>query len=160
MYSRDRTSLKPRPAARDDWEDYADETLKTLWTDSLRTGKSILKKPGSHTMEASGHVRSASEDNISIMKTIQSKTFQFKTKNRSNASRPASLPTRFRSTSQSNSDASLKQARRRIRLASDFDDMLQKGFPTLSPNQSPLTIYISLTPKLTILNPLQRSQTI
>ncbi|KAI0243704.1 hypothetical protein L0F63_002025 [Massospora cicadina] len=49
-----------------------------------------------------------------------------------------------------NNDASLKHARRRIRLANDFDAMLQNGFPKISVDQTEpeFTLYISLTPKV------------
>lgn len=47
-------------------------------------------------------------------------------------------------------DASLKHARRRIRLARDFDEMLLNGFPNLSLDHADpeLTLFISLTPKV------------
>lgn len=47
----------------------------------------------------------------------------------------------------------LKHAKRRIRLARDFDAMLEHGFPTLTtllnrPSAPEYTLYISLTPKI------------
>ncbi|KAI9291692.1 hypothetical protein K502DRAFT_344475 [Neoconidiobolus thromboides FSU 785] len=50
-------------------------------------------------------------------------------------------------------DHSLKHARRRIKLANDFDSMLTNGFPTLNLKslntpEKELTIFISLTPEV------------
>ncbi|KAJ9086099.1 hypothetical protein DSO57_1007503 [Entomophthora muscae] len=53
------------------------------------------------------------------------------------------------STSQSGmftDDASLKHARRKMRLASDFDEMLLKGFVSLTQIDPEFTLFFTLTP--------------
>ncbi|KAJ9062203.1 hypothetical protein DSO57_1013072 [Entomophthora muscae] len=133
------SSKGERRVARDDWKELVDESLIALWPKS------------SHQTPNMFHGRTKSEDLSAFAAAIQKEPFGLPCADRS---RKASLPHKIQpSTSQYglfNNDASLKYARRRIRLASDFDEMLKRGFPTLSTDQSTpdFTLYISLTPKV------------
>ncbi|KAJ9070697.1 hypothetical protein DSO57_1004928 [Entomophthora muscae] len=153
-------SSSVRPAARIDWEEQADDALKSIWsaTSSLDSANRSLKRTGSLPTPPCStpgrRVRRNSEDSSAFAQAIKDTanpfTLNLHPNNITTASRSPSLPTSVQaSTSQLglfNNDASLKHARRRIRLASDFDQMLANGFPNL--NHSEPTLYISLTPKV------------
>ncbi|KAJ9086106.1 hypothetical protein DSO57_1007510 [Entomophthora muscae] len=153
-----RTSSKPRPVARVDWEEQADAAIRSLWSpkseakgDDKYFHKRMASLPVSPNQRR-GAGQSAFATAIRNFSKPFASTSQTNLKHAN--SRAASLPNKVQPTTSQqglfNDDASLKHARRRIRLARDFDEMLRKGFPTLSLNKADpeFTLYISLTPKV------------
>ncbi|KAJ9061095.1 hypothetical protein DSO57_1024101 [Entomophthora muscae] len=147
MNRRSSSIAKPRPVARADWEDQADEELKALWSTS-----SVKPPNPQYTQTASTRVhRRRSESEATVIMLPQSKTTDPNHKH--NEQRALSLPAKPKAQPTKttfNADISLTYARRRIRTVKDFDKMLKQGFPALSHRQSDpeLTLYISLTPSL------------
>ncbi|KAJ9062202.1 hypothetical protein DSO57_1013071 [Entomophthora muscae] len=136
MHSRSNACWKIRPVAHEDWGRFVDKALRVLMAkpdqDYLTIHQGLLQIMA----------LLPAHDFASFAKAIQTKPLH-------TAHRAGPLPKQIQLGPNTN-DASLKHARRRIRLAKDFDEMLVKGFPTLSLNQSEpdLTLYISLTPTI------------
>ncbi|KAJ9061096.1 hypothetical protein DSO57_1024102 [Entomophthora muscae] len=165
-----RSVCKSRPVARYDWEYRADESLQALWAkatlhqydSTLYDGlcRRLVSLPSPSTPG-----QPTSEDLASFANAIHKKASIFALDphaGKQPLGRSASIPAKVQAeTSQLgmfNNDASLKYARRRIRLANDFDHMLAKGFPNLSDQAHPeFTIYISLTPKVASLPSYRQS---
>ncbi|KAJ9083872.1 hypothetical protein DSO57_1030253 [Entomophthora muscae] len=158
---------KQRRAGRSDWKERVDESIKALWSKSTMEqgpfipatsfpifNKRISTPPAISPGMPGRRQRAASEVFSAFAQAIQDTnkpfTLNLQPSTITTTSRYASLPTSVQaSTSQLglfNNDASLKHARRRIRLASDFDQMLANGFPNLGHPEP--TLYISLTPKV------------
>ncbi|KAJ9083871.1 hypothetical protein DSO57_1030252 [Entomophthora muscae] len=123
MVPRTSRTTKPRPVARADWEELADEDLRSTWVTRTST-----KDP-----QLNSHV---------LFKTLASHPSSTHGSSQYTLYEPDfadAIPY----------DTALKNARRRIQLTASFDHMLLRGFPKLS-NQADaeLTLYISLTPPI------------
>lgn len=133
---------KPRPVGQV-WTERADDAVRALWTP--RAGCTAQGSPPP-TRDSLG-TPDRREDLAAFARAVQETAFAARPLVRSNC-KVQPTTSMLSMVGLTANDASLKHARRRIRLASDFDRMLQQGFPNLSPAGAEMTLYITLTPKV------------
>ncbi|KAJ9086098.1 hypothetical protein DSO57_1007502 [Entomophthora muscae] len=150
------TRTKSRPVAHNNWEERASEdlNLKTLWEtlEPIHIGMPHRKRLASLPSLPIQHELSVRDGFADFAKAIKdadnSITMDYNSRNRTESQRllPMQIKT---STSQSGmftNEASLKHARRKMRLTSDFDEMLLKGFASLNQIDPEFTLFFTLTP--------------
>ncbi|KAJ9083867.1 hypothetical protein DSO57_1030248 [Entomophthora muscae] len=148
------TRTKSRPVAYHDWAEHATDDLKVLWKtlEPIHIGIPNRKRFASLPSLPIQHELLARDDFAEFAKAIKDSnnpiSMEYQSRNQAGSQRLLPLQIKT-STSQSGmftDDASLKHARRKMRLASDFDEMLLKGFVSLTQIDPEFTLFFTLTP--------------